>query len=92
MRNLLYTILLGLSVHLTGCGDYLDVVPKNDIQTIETIFEKREDAYHWLRSFFIILTPDIADFLNIAGFLGADEIVAGEYCRHNICILVLFFG
>ena len=64
MRNLLYTILLGLSVHLTGCGDYLDVVPKNDIQTIETIFEKREDAYHWLRSCYIMLTPHIAEFLN----------------------------
>ncbi|MBS7156161.1 MAG: RagB/SusD family nutrient uptake outer membrane protein [Sanguibacteroides justesenii] len=92
MRNLLYTILLGLSVHLTGCGDYLDVVPKNDIQTIETIFEKREDAYHWLRSCYIMLTPHIAEFLNNPAFLGADEIVAGEYCRQKIGPGGLFIG
>ena len=32
------------AVALTSCNDYLDLVPKNDITTIETTFEKREDA------------------------------------------------
>ena len=32
------------AVTFTSCNDYLDLVPKNDITTIETTFEKREDA------------------------------------------------
>ena len=29
---------------LAACNGYLDEVPKSDITTIETTFEKREDA------------------------------------------------
>ena len=31
-----------LSVMFLGGGGYLEVVPKNDIQTIESIFEKKK--------------------------------------------------
>lgn len=33
---------------LAACNGYLDEVPKSDITTIETTFEKREDAEQWL--------------------------------------------
>ena len=43
-----HIILSGVSVLLfsviSGCSNYLDVVPDNDIETIETTFEKREGA------------------------------------------------
>ena len=35
---------------LTSCDDYLDVVPVNDITTIESTFEKRVDAEQWLQT------------------------------------------
>ena len=35
-----------------GC-DYLDVVPKNDVQTVETIFEKRSDVDVWLKGCYV---------------------------------------
>ena len=30
---------------LTACDDYLDVVPKGDIETVESNFEQKEGAY-----------------------------------------------
>ena len=38
-----------LAVVLSGC-DYLDFVPENDIETVETIFEKREEAREWFNT------------------------------------------
>nr|WP_026207542.1 RagB/SusD family nutrient uptake outer membrane protein [Butyricimonas synergistica] len=63
-----------------GC-DYLDVVPKNDVQTVETIFEKRSDVDVWLKGCYVLLTNPIASILGNPAYLGADEIVSGEYFR-----------
>lgn len=38
-----YILIITLISLFSGC-DYLDVVPDNDIETIETIFEKRDQA------------------------------------------------
>ena len=65
----------------TGCDDYLDVVPEGDIQTVETIFEQRTDAYHWFKSCHVFLTDPATSFLRNPAVLGADELVAGQYAR-----------
>lgn len=49
-KYLLHSILFITSVFLIGCEGYLDVVPENDIETIETNFEKKEDALEWLKT------------------------------------------
>lgn len=93
MKNIISKLLFcTAALTFTGCEKYLDVVPESDITTLETVFEKREDAYQWLRSCYIMLTPHVAEFVNNPAFLGADEFVAGEYCRQKIAPIGLFIG
>ena len=56
--NLIY--LCVISISLTACS-WLDVVPEDDIETIETTFEKREDAYTWFKTCYSMITMDISD-------------------------------
>lgn len=70
---------------LGGC-DYLDVVPKNDIQTIESIFEKKEDVSLWMKSCYVLLTDPISSVFENPAFAGADEVIAGEYIRQNLSV------
>lgn len=67
------------TVLMSGCNDYLDVVPKNDITTINTTFEKREDAYDWLKTCFAMRDDDIASVYQNPAFWGTDEVVADDY-------------
>lgn len=75
---------------LFGC-DYLDVVPKNDIETIETIFEKREQAEDWMKTCYVILTAPVTSVMVNPAFTGADEVVAGEYMRDKYPAFEGFF-
>lgn len=88
----LTSILITFSLMFSGC-DYLDFVPEKDIETIETIFEKRENAEDWLKTCYSFLTP-ITLMNSSPGFLGADEIVAGDYIRNNSIFTIepLFIG
>ena len=61
--------------------DYLDMVPENDIETIETIFEKREQAEEWFKTCYTYLQRDIASVHANPAYAGADEIVTGQYLR-----------
>ena len=44
----LNTLLVALILLLSGCT-YLDVVPKGDIENVESIFEKRKSAKNWFK-------------------------------------------
>lgn len=68
---------------LFSCNNYLNVVPENDVQTIETIFEKREDALKWFKSCYAFFNEDIASIPVNPAYVGADELVAGDYARQN---------
>lgn len=67
---------------LTGCDDYLDVVPKNDIRTVESDFEEREEVYNWFKTCYTFLPSETTGFIDSPGYLGADEYVAGQYARN----------
>lgn len=69
---------------LMGCSDYLDTVPKNDIETIETIFEKREDVDKWVETCYYILTSDYTSLFTNPAKAGADEIVSGDFIRQYV--------
>lgn len=73
------TLLILSVAALTGCNDYLDLVPKNDITTIETTFEKREDAEQWLMTCMSFRDNDMASVYLNPAFWGSDEVVADEY-------------
>ncbi len=82
-KYLLRNILFITSVFLMGCEGYLDVVPENDIETIETNFEKREDALAWLKTCYASLEVNAASKLKNPAFLGADEFCAGDNARSS---------
>ena len=68
-KNIIYSLLFVASISFTGCKGYLDVVPDNDIETIETTFEKREDAYTWFKTCYSMITMDISDINACPAFL-----------------------
>ena len=86
-------LFIAFSILFSGC-DYLDVVPKNDVETIETIFEKREQADKWLQSCYVLLSTPVASVYGNPAFAGADEMVAGNYARQQWKTFVggLFIG
>lgn len=79
MKHLIY-IYFSLVVLCTGCN-YLDTVPENDIETIETIFEKKENAEDWLQSCYVFLVDEYRDLALNPATTGTDEVVANEYVR-----------
>ena len=78
-KNLLY-ILCGMLL-LTGC-DYLNRVPEKDIETVETIFEQRENADMWLRGLYGLRSSMIANLSNVSYF-GAVQLTACESHRNS---------
>lgn len=78
-----WVIFLPLAVLVSGCN-YLDTVPENDIETVETIFEKRENAQEWLESCYSFLTDEYCKLSSRPEITGTDELVANEYVRKFI--------
>lgn len=76
------SVLMICFLFLTGC-DYLDMVPENDIETIETIFEKREQAAEWFKSCHSYLIKEVASVVMNPAYAGTDEIVTGQYIRQT---------
>ena len=80
-KKILIYLLLPLFL-FTSCGDWLDVVPKGDITTIDSDFETYAEAEKWLESCYVFLQfPYI--LAGNAAFWGSDEMVADDYLRNN---------
>ena len=69
-------LILFMFVLFSQC-DYLDVVPENDIETIETIFEKKENADMWLRTCYSFYVADLGSIKTNPALVGSDELVSG---------------
>lgn len=80
IRNM---VIAAAAVLMSGCNGYLDVVPKNDITTISSTFEKREDAYDWLKTCFSMRDDEIANVYQNPAFWGTDEVVADDYTHEE---------
>ena len=65
---------------LTACKDYLYQVPENDIETFETIFERRSTADVWFTQSTLDMANNFVGFFT-PGVIGADEFVTGDYER-----------
>ncbi|MDE7074214.1 MAG: RagB/SusD family nutrient uptake outer membrane protein, partial [Odoribacter sp.] len=89
MKYVLYLILPCL-FFLGGCNNYLDLVPEKDIETIETVFEKRENADEWLKGCYSFLAQELASCSGNPAMFGSDEVVSGEYVR-NFGITIIGF-
>lgn len=80
-KHLLYSLLFTVFFFLNCCKEFLDIVPENDIETIETNFEKREDALAWLKSCYVMLDIYVGNSINNPAYFGADEFCGGDYAR-----------
>lgn len=97
MKTYIYSLIFASGLTLTSCNDYLDVVPKNDIETIESNFEQRNDVEKWLKTCYQMYTDMATAFTKQPGFLGADEFVGGQYARElrgssSVYLPSLFIG
>lgn len=81
MKRLLHSFILVFFIMAEVRCDYLDMVPEKDIQTIETIFEKREDAETWLKTCYSAYRYNFGTVTFDPSFLGTDELVTGQYAR-----------
>lgn len=80
-KTKIYALMLSCGLLTVSCGDYLDVVPKGDIETIESNFEQRNDVDKWLKTCYVMFTDMATSLGNQPGYLGADELVGGQYFR-----------
>ncbi len=81
MKRFIY-ILVSAVLVFTAC-DYLDMVPEKDIETIDTIFEKKEQAADWLRSCYVFLQEPVATHTMNPAVMGTDELVTSNYLRNK---------
>ncbi len=95
-RYSILCLLFAVNLFFGGCADWLDVVPDEDIKTIETDFEKREDAEAWLKTCYSFMENNVAEAVwnssNNPAYLGADEFCGREYARKETPYLFIGDG
>lgn len=85
MKRYVLHILVCVSIMtLLGCSRWLDVVPEEDIETIETEFEKREKAEQWLKTCYSFMVKYAAESAANPAYLGADEFCGHNFVRKNL--------
>jgi hypothetical protein len=82
MKKIKNTILLIVTVLLTSCADYLDIVPDN-VATIEHAFTDRVSAERFLATIYSYM-PRIGDLSNDPAIQASDEYVELEHTYHSI--------
>lgn len=65
----------------TGC-DYLDIVPENDVKSIETVFEQRAQVDNWVATCYRNMAG-MADLTSNVAITGADELVGNDIHRQG---------
>lgn len=82
MKNIRYTFVFVLFlVSFFGCKEYLDLVPEDDIKTVETIFERQSTAEQFYITIFEAAGGLEGSFRNDPAALGADEFATNGYAR-----------
>lgn len=76
----IYSIICGIALLAGGCN-YLDIVPENDIKTIETIFEQRSQVDAWVATCYRSV-PSLAVVTTNVAYAGADELVGNNNHRY----------
>lgn len=68
---------------VTSCDSWLDVVPEEDIATIDSEFETYDQAYKWLKSAYVYMQDLYERYYDVA-YTGSDELVADNYLRTTL--------
>ena len=73
-------IACGLAFLWGGC-DYLDIVPEDDVKSIETIFEQRSQVDGWVATCYRNI-PGLTTLTGNVAYTGADELVGNDVHRY----------
>ena len=77
-----YISIFLMSLIIISC-DWLDRVPEDDIETIETIFEQRKDAEKWLIATYSAAKELATNVQTNVAYFGDDEVTTGDYIRNR---------
>ncbi len=86
----IYSIICGFALLASGCN-FLDIVPEDDIQTIETVFEQRSKVDGWVATCYRNINSAAAVNSNPA-YTGADELVGNDLHRYGMAMFGNFDG
>lgn len=79
-KNKIFLGLLMMAGLLSGCSDYLDVVPEKDVTTIKTLFQQRTKVDEWEADCYSFIANLATPQSNIA-LTASDELVGNQYLR-----------
>lgn len=83
MKHVLSYLLIPVLLLTSSCDSWLDVVPEEDIATIDSEFETYTEAYKWLKSCYVYLEDIYNRQISIEHW-GTDEMVADNYLINNV--------
>ncbi|WP_018337491.1 RagB/SusD family nutrient uptake outer membrane protein [Butyricimonas synergistica] len=66
-----------------SCDSWLDVVPEEDIATIDSEFETYDEAYQWLKSAYVYM-QDLYGWSDNVAMSASDELVSDTYLRNTV--------
>lgn len=78
-----YIILAAAMPMLVSCEKFLDIVPEEDITTIESIFEQRTNVEEWEADCYSYIVGLATPQGNV-GLTASDELVGSQYLRNQI--------
>ena len=92
MRKYFISVIIIVALSFMACGDYLDQVPEKDVETFESIFERRASADIWLtQATEFMAGVSFSGFGSNAGVVGRmsllPEIIFAITIRPNYLIL-----
>ncbi len=66
-----------------SCAKFLDVVPEEDILSLESIFERKSQTVAWFKTCYAYMNSVRANINKTPDALGTDEVVAGDFLKYG---------
>lgn len=85
MRKYILSLLCLVSMTVTGCN-YLNMVPEKDIETIESIFERKVGVDSWWTALHGKFKEIVGDLGYYASYVGTDEYIASEFIHKSTIV------
>ena len=87
MKYKILTLIMALA--MVGCNDYLDLVPEDDVQSLESIFEQRSGVEKFHKTAHQAIFQTDGNSAITPAMLGADEFMTSHYLRTGTKTIVI---